>query len=83
MGGAFRFRAHAASGWLNSYGPKTADLFFRAAFPVDGILRVEKRGDVTVQAPTECEPTINLAAAQTLDITLPRTILVPADEVIE
>ena len=83
MGGAFCFGADAASGWLISYGSNTADLFLRAAFRVDGILRVEKPGGVPVQAPTECEPAIKLEAAQTFDIALPRTILVRADDAIE
>ena len=76
----YPFKPYVRSGGLISYG---ADQFRRAASYVDRILRGEKPGDLPVQAPTKFELAINLGVAKTLGLTIPQSILIRADEVIE
>jgi putative tryptophan/tyrosine transport system substrate-binding protein len=73
----------ARDGGLLSYGPDFADNFRRAATYVDRILRGEKPGDLPVQFPTKFEMVVNLKTAKALGLTVPRSILVGANEVIE
>ena len=73
----------ATSGGLVSYGSDNNDLFRRAAEYVDRILRGTKPADLPVQAPTKFELAINLKAAKALGLTVPNTLLVSADDVIE
>jgi putative ABC transport system substrate-binding protein len=79
----YSFRADVARGGLMSYGPDTADLFYRAASYVDRILWGEKAADLPVQAPVKFELAINLKTAKALDLDVPTSILLRADEVIE
>jgi putative tryptophan/tyrosine transport system substrate-binding protein len=71
------------SGGLVSYGADENDLYRRAAEYADRILRGAKPADLPVQAPTKFEFTINLKAAKVLGLTVPNTLLVSADKVIE
>jgi putative ABC transport system substrate-binding protein len=73
----------ARDGGLFSYGPDFVDNWRRAATYVDRILRGEKPGDLPVQFPTKFEMVVNLRAAKALGLTLPPSILLRADEVIE
>ena len=75
--------AYVRDGGLLSYGVDRADLFRRAATYVDRILRGAKPGDLPVQFPTKFEMVVNLKTAKALGLTVPQSILLRADEVIE
>jgi putative ABC transport system substrate-binding protein len=68
---------------LLSYGVDLIDPFRRAATYVDRILRGEKPGDLPVQLPVKYEMVLNLKTAKALGLTVPLSILLRADEVIE
>jgi putative ABC transport system substrate-binding protein len=73
----------ARDGGLLSYGPDQVDIFRRAATYVDRILRGEKPGDLPVQLPTRFEMILNRKTATALGLTVPPSIMLRADEVIE
>jgi putative ABC transport system substrate-binding protein len=70
-------------GGLLSYGPSVAEEYPRAATYVDRILRGAKPSDLPAQYPTKIPVVINLKAAKALGLTVPQSVLLRADEVIE
>ena len=66
-----------------SYGVDQVDIWRRAASYVDRILRGEKPGELPVQFPTKFEMAVDRKTATALDLTIPPSILLRADEVIE
>jgi ABC-type uncharacterized transport system substrate-binding protein len=68
---------------LLSYGPDLEDIVRRAASYVDRILHGASPTELPVQVPTKFELAINLKTAKALGLTVPRSMLLSADEVIE
>ena len=66
-----------------SYGTDFADLFRLAASYVDRILRGDKPADLPVQLPVKYQTVLNLKTAKALGLTIPPSLLLQADEVIE
>jgi putative tryptophan/tyrosine transport system substrate-binding protein len=77
------FRRFAEVGGLMSYGPDQVEYSKRPAVYIDKILRGTKPADLPIEQPTKFDYVINLKTAKTLGLTIPQSLLLRADEVIQ
>jgi len=79
----YEVRRIVEDGGLVSYGPNTVEMYRRAAFYVDKILKGARPADLPVEQPTKYELVVNMKTAKTLGLKIPQSVLVRADEVIQ
>lgn len=79
----YEWREQALDGGLMAYSTSLYGLYQRLAWYVDRILKGAKPGDMPIERPTTFELVINMKTAQALGLTIPRSLLVRADEVIQ
>ena len=77
------WRRFALQGGLIAFGPDVAEMFRRAAYFVDRILKGANPAEIPVERPTKFKLVVNLKTAKALGITVPPSILLRATEVIE
>jgi putative ABC transport system substrate-binding protein len=83
LSGVYGFREYVEAGGLISYGLSYRDYYKGVAHYVDKVLRGAKPADLPVEQPTKIELAINLASAKVLGLTIPQSLLLRADEVIQ
>ena len=81
--GMYSTREYAEAGGLMSYSARLSEQFRRAASYVDKILRGASPATLPVEAPSQYELVLNLKTAQALGLTIPQSLLLRADQVIE
>ncbi len=79
----YQSREFVVVGGLISFGVSYADLYHRAASFADRIFKGAKPGDLPMEQPTKFDLAVNLIAAKALGITIPQSVLLRADEVIQ
>jgi len=77
------YREYVEAAGLMSYGANLPDLYRRSADYVDKILRGANPGDMPVEQPTKFDLIINLTTAKALSLTIPKSLLLRANELIE
>jgi len=79
----YQWKEHVEAGGLVSYGPNLAGIWRQSAVIVAKLLKGVKPADLPVEQPTKFELVMNLSTAKSLDLTIPPSVLLRADEVIE
>jgi len=79
----FLQRDHVSAGGLMSYGPNAAEQYRRAAFYVDRILKGAKPAELPIEQPSKIDLVFNLKTARALGLSIPESLLVRADEVLQ
>jgi ABC-type uncharacterized transport system substrate-binding protein len=80
---AYPAREFVEGGGLMAYAVNYPDLYFRLATFADKVFKGAKPGDLPVEQPTKFELVINLATAKSLGLTVPQSLLLRADEVVQ
>lgn len=83
LAATFNVKEYAEAGGLISYGPSLVELWRRLATYGDKILKGAKPADLPVEQPMKFELVVNLKTAKALGLTIPQSILIRADEVIQ
>src|SRR5262249_16740400 len=71
------------AGGLVAYGPNIPDIYRRAAVYVDKILKGPKPAELPIEQPTKIQLVINLKAARALGLTIPQSVLLRADQIMQ
>jgi putative ABC transport system substrate-binding protein len=79
----YQWKEHAEAGGLISYGPSLAAMWRQSAIMVAKVLKGVKPADLPVEQPTKFDLALNLGTAKSLELTIPPSVLLRADEVIE